>query len=102
MAFEIPSDPTALAFAEYAALDMETRLALVDAVYERYGEKIEAIIGQTATWAFVCGPDCEVVQTAQSPQEILTDNEIWEKASKIGYAPFHFFQDAIIEDLASV
>ncbi len=103
MAIEITTDPTALTFSEYEALDINTRLSHLDAVYERFHEKIEAVIGLggTATWAFVCGPDCEIVQTAQSASEILTDDALWQKASEIGYAPYHFFKDEIVEDLAA-
>ena len=101
MAFEIPADPTALTFAEYAELDIDTRVSLVDAVYDMYADKIEAVIGRTAAWTLVCGPDCEIVQIAESNAEILTDDEIWEKAAEIGYAPYHFFKDEIVEDLAA-
>jgi hypothetical protein len=100
MAFEIPADPTALTFEKYAALDIDSRVALVGAVYEKYNDKIEAIIGRAA-WALVCGPECEVVNIAEKSEDILTDEEIWEKAAEIGFAPYHFFKAEVVEDLAA-
>jgi hypothetical protein len=102
MAIEQPIDPTAMTFAEYANLDFDARCVLIDTVYEQNKEKIDQLLGHTAAWALICGPQATIAETAKSIQEVPTDDEVWDKAQALGYAPFQFFEDETIEDLVAV
>lgn len=101
MSIEQSPDLTATTFEQYAGLTLEQRALLIDRVYEAHAETIEERLGSKATWLLVCGPDLTIIEEVERPEDIPTDDQVWEKGSELGYAPFQFFATETIDDLAA-
>jgi hypothetical protein len=93
------SDVTALPFRAYAALELGAREELLDRVYDQHHARIEESL-RDSVWLLICGPNGAIVQTARTQAEIPTDDEIWSLAEDIGYAPFHYFSEDVVDDCA--
>ena len=90
-------DPLALPFRAYAALKLEARLAFATAVEERYRDRIQEEL-KNCYWFLACGPNFQVVKRAKTFLDTWTDDEVWEFASSMGFAPFQAFAEDIVDD----
>lgn len=94
-------DPFSIEFNDFIKLGVNEKDTLLDQAEMLSKEAIARAFKEGKVWVLLCGDSNNIRASASSYDDVLSEEEIIEYASKMKRAPFQFFNSLISDDLAN-